>query len=71
MSQILEEIADEVMKQESSEPQITLVMLNNLKNLIDVAIKRGAYQPTELTKVGQIYDEFVSVFNYLVERSNQ
>lgn len=36
--------------------QITIGMLSNIKNLVEVAIKRGACQPIELSKVGTVYD---------------
>ena len=39
---------------------LTLLCLSNVKNLVDVAISRGAYKPNEVSTVGKIYDEFVA-----------
>ena len=39
---------------------LTVGCLSNVKNLIDVAISRGAYKPNEVSTVGKIYDEFVA-----------
>lgn len=38
--------------------QITIGMLSNIKNLVEVAIKRGAYRLLKLSKVGNVYDQF-------------
>ena len=39
-------------------PPITLNGLNNMKKLVEIAIKRGAYLPNEIKLVGTIYDNF-------------
>ena len=39
---------------------LTVGCLSNVKNLVDVAISRGAYKPNEVSTVGKIYDEFVA-----------
>jgi len=39
-------------------PPITLNGLNNMKKLVEIAIKRGAYLPSEIKLVGTIYDDF-------------
>jgi hypothetical protein len=52
-------------------PQITIGMLSNIKNLVEVAIKRGAYQPSELSKVGTVYDQFSSVLDSLIQETKK
>ena len=32
-------------------------ILGNLMGLVGLAIKRGAYEPAEISRVGQIYEE--------------
>ena len=39
---------------------ITIGLLSNIKNLIDVAVSRGAYRPNELSSVGKIYDHYIA-----------
>ena len=56
---------------ESSPPQLTLQTLVNVKQLVEVAVKRGAYNPSELSMVGNIYDNFSRSIAYMVEQSNQ
>ena len=50
---------------------ITLQLLVNIKQLLDIAIKRGAYQPNELSSVGQIYDQFNSGLEEMVKIANK
>ena len=45
---------------------LTLNCLSNVKNLVDVAISRGAYKPNEVSIVGKVYDEFVAALTHLV-----
>ena len=35
---------------------LTLNLLVEVKNILDVAITRGAFKPTELSAVGKVYD---------------
>ena len=39
--------------------------LKNIKNLLDIFIKRGVIYPSELSVVGKIYDEFLDVLKEL------
>jgi len=49
---------------------LTLGNLNNVKNLVDVAITRGAYKPNEVSTVGKVYDEFVAALTNLINMTN-
>ena len=46
---------------------LTLNCLSNVKNLVDVAISRGAYKPNEVSTVGKIYDEFVAGLKTVID----
>jgi hypothetical protein len=39
---------------------LTLDILINVQNLVDVAISRGAYKPNEVSAVGKIYDQYIA-----------
>ena len=48
---------------------LTLGLLINVKNLVDIAIARGAYKPNELTTVGKVYDQYTAGLNKLQTQS--
>ena len=50
-------------------PSITLSLLMDVKNLLDVAVTRGAYKPEELTPVGKVYDMYSKCLETLKEKS--
>lgn len=56
---------------EESAPPATLNVntLVQVKNLLDVAISRGAIKPNEMTAVGSIYDRYVAGLNTLLQQS--
>jgi hypothetical protein len=39
-----------------SQPELSIADLQNLKSVIDVAVKRGAFQAAEMSSVGSVYD---------------
>lgn len=39
--------------------QVSVDLLKDVKNLLDVAITRGVLRPAELTPVGRVYDALV------------
>ena len=49
---------------------LTVGCLSNVKNLVDVAISRGAYKPNEVSTVGKIYDEFVAGLKTVTDAVN-
>lgn len=53
----------------AEEDNITIVLLSNIKNLIEVAISRGAYRPNEISTVGKIYDNYVIGLNKLTTQN--
>ena len=58
-------------EESTSNDQLTLQTLVNVKQLIEVAIKRGAYNPSELSMVGNIYDAFSNNVVKMVDESNK
>ena len=60
----------ESVAQVAPEPvNLTVGCLSNVKNLVDVAISRGAYKPNEVSTVGKIYDEFVAGLKTVTDAS--
>lgn len=51
-------------------PSLTLGLLNQVKNLLDVAISRGVVKPNEMSAVGQVYDQYVAGLNALAQQSS-
>jgi hypothetical protein len=59
----VEEIVETPVVEEEKTPEpltMTLQMLENMRNLVEVSVGRGAFRPNELSSVGKIYDEFVA-----------
>jgi hypothetical protein len=54
------------MEDNTTPPQITIDDLVTIKNLIDVACSRGAFQATEMTSVGQVYDKLTGFLNTVI-----
>ena len=46
-------------------PEVTLQLLQNVRILLDCAIKRGTYLPQELKTVGNIYENFTAGLDHL------
>ena len=55
--------------QQSSVPEestaLTLGLLKQVKNFMDVAIQRGIVKPEEMSAVGKMYDQYVAGLNNL------
>jgi hypothetical protein len=41
---------------QTPQPELSIADLQNLKAVIDVAVKRGAFQAAEMSSVGGVYD---------------
>lgn len=53
----------------TNEEGLNLQLLLNIRNILDVAVNRGAFRPNELSSVGSLYDKFSSCLDKLVEQS--
>lgn len=43
--------------QQPVNPELTIVDLQNLKSIVEVAAKRGAFAANEMTAVGSVFDK--------------
>jgi hypothetical protein len=62
---------EEVSAPEAEAPQIPTLDLRDLAvvlNLLNAAIKRGAYEPSELTSVGATYGKLEAFLKYQAQR---
>jgi hypothetical protein len=44
---------------ESTDVNVNINLLNNIKSILEISTARGTYKATELTAVGKVYDELV------------
>ena len=49
--------------------QITVADLNLLKNIIDLASARGAFQAGEMRQVGEVYEKLVAFLEAVVAQA--
>ena len=49
--------------------QITIVDLDTIKNVIDLACTRGAFRGTELTEVGAVFDKLTAFLDAVVAQA--
>lgn len=52
-------------QQSSPTPELTVTDLNNLRSVLDVAVRRGTFQAAELSSVGSVYDKLNAFLNAL------
>ena len=52
-----------------TENQITVVDLDLLRNIVDLATSRGAFRGAELTQVGEVYDKLTKFLEAVVEQA--
>jgi len=55
---------------QTPQPELSIADLQNLKSVIDVAVKRGAFQAAEMSSVGSVYDR-LSTFLVAVTPAQQ
>ena len=44
--------------EDNNQEGLNLQLLLNIRNILDVAVNRGAFRPNELSTVGSLYDKF-------------
>jgi hypothetical protein len=52
------------------ENNITVADLNLLKNIIDLASTRGAFQASEMTQIGTVYDKLTEFLEAVVAQAS-
>lgn len=50
-------------QQSNPQPELGIADLQNLRTLIDVAVRRGAFNASELTSVGAVFDRVNAFLN--------
>lgn len=50
-------------EQQTSQPELSIADLQNLRTLIDVAVRRGAFNASELSSVGAVFDRVNAFLN--------
>jgi uncharacterized protein YdbL (DUF1318 family) len=51
------------------ENNITIADLNLLKNIIDLASRRGAFQASEMKQIGEVYDKLNAFLEAVVAQA--
>ena len=51
--------------------QVNLQFLINVRNIIDLSVRRATWKPTELTSVGKLYENLDSTINSAIQQVNQ
>jgi hypothetical protein len=49
--------------EQPAQPELGIADLQNLKTLVEMAIRRGAYGPNEISSVGAVYDRVSAFLN--------
>jgi uncharacterized protein YggE len=49
--------------------QITIADLDTIKNIIDLAVSRGAFRGGEISQVGAVYDKLTAFLNAVIEQA--
>lgn len=57
--------------QTPSQPDLSIADLQNIRVLIDVAVRRGAYPAAEFSSVGAVYDKLNAFLNFVAEQAQQ
>ena len=50
-------------QQATPQPELSIADLQNLRTLIDVAVRRGAFNASELSSVGAVFDRVNAFLN--------
>lgn len=48
---------------------LTLGLLTNVRQILQVAIERGSFKAVEISTVGQVYDNFTAALNTLARNA--
>lgn len=51
--------------------QVNLQFLINVRNIIDLSVRRGTWKSNELTSVGKLYENLDSTINSAIQQVNQ
>ena len=54
---------EEIQQQEQEQPQLSIKDLLNIRAVVDLAVRRGAFGAAEATSVGQVFDRLNTFLN--------
>ena len=54
--------------QQAPAPELNIVDLQNLRAVVETAVKRGAFNANELTAVGSVYDRISTFLNAVTQK---
>ena len=49
--------------QAAEAPQLSITDLQNIRSIVDIAVRRGAFGAAEVSSVGQVFDRLNSFLN--------
>ena len=73
LSEVEVQTEQQTEQQTEKNVNLTLGILNDVRNVFQIAVRRGAFLPNELSFVGRIYDNFnasVDTLNRQIEANN-
>ena len=60
--------APETVQPQAPAPELNIVDLQNLRAVVETAVKRGAFNANELTAVGSVYDRISTFLNAVTQK---
>lgn len=57
--------------QEKAQPELSLTDLQNIRTIIDIASKRGAFHAAEMTAVGGTFDRLNTFLNSVAAQNTE
>tara|TARA_B100001142_G_C14240341_1_gene619098 strand:+ start:288 stop:518 length:231 start_codon:yes stop_codon:yes gene_type:complete len=54
-------VSEEAVTTKVKNVNVNINLLNNIKSILDISTARGTYRANELTSVGKVYDELVTL----------
>ena len=60
--------AEGVAPAQAPAPELNIVDLQNLRAVVETAVKRGAFNANELTAVGSVYDRINTFLNAVTQK---
>jgi len=57
--------------QAPAQPELSIVDLQNLRSIVETAVRRGAFQANEMTAVGGVYDRLNNFLNSVMPKKEE
>lgn len=62
---------NDVEQQKPEHPELTITDLQNLKSIVEVAVRRGVFAASEISSVGTVYDKVNAFLNAVSSKNEQ